>query len=178
MLINGSYEPGTITRDRLPFRCSQTARARAAFDQGDEERLWVTMSQMFDAGDVSLARVLLVGFERDDRLSVRKELRQIGVNSIAQLPHPSMLPEAAKLGSAISHIIVDMTAIGQIQDAVEALTSFRKIAPSLCVVLVSQSVACDDFGSERNAICDVTLRAPLSSERLRRGLLEASARHA
>jgi len=151
----------------------ESSFVRKPFCKVAEERLWVTMKEKICADDLSFARVVIVGFEQMDRAFLLDALRDIGVKSVATIADTNLLDRCAHRGSEITHAVVNIAGFRRIREAVDALISFRIAAPDLCVVLVSHSASSDDFGIERSPIGDVTLRAPLSTFRLMRGLLEA-----
>lgn len=64
-----------------------------------------------------------------------------------------------------SHIVINLDDFASVVDAVDALLRFRKAQPECRVIAVSAFVGGDDFGFERRAMCDATLRWPLSRGR-------------
>ena len=70
-------------------------------------------------------------------------------------------------------LLVDVDAIGDLEDAVDELITFRKKYPNVVVVMISAFVLSDDFGTYRQLICDATLRSPVSQGRVKGGLTAA-----
>lgn len=70
-------------------------------------------------------------------------------------------------------VIVDLDRCGGIARIASDLMVFRKVRPDIPVILVSADSVVDDFSTERLAIADVTLRAPVSMSRLDLALAEA-----
>lgn len=74
-------------------------------------------------------------------------------------------------------MIINLDAFSDIDVAIDLLLSFRKQRPDVIVLIASTDVIKDDLGSERIRICDVTLRMPISSQRLLGGLEAAKVNH-
>lgn len=67
-------------------------------------------------------------------------------------------------------LVVDMGSLGEtenLHEIVNDLVVFRQHVPAVPVVIVSATVSRDDLGTHRLPIADVTLRSPVSPERLR-----------
>lgn len=71
-------------------------------------------------------------------------------------------------------LIVDIDGFGGPELVVARLMDLRRRHPSLPVIVVSADVQFNDFTTERLAICDVTLRAPVSAPALELALAEAA----
>jgi hypothetical protein len=137
-----------------------------------EAELWRKMKAKFDDQKFDGVRVLGLGFEQDERTSLRNGLRFIGVKATAIAPSVAQLKSVPAMGLAFTHVVVNIDAYESVEDAVAALIDFRIQSPITTVIAVSARVADDDFGTDRNAICDVTLRLPLTERRIRRSLIE------
>ena len=122
---------------------------------------------------LSATRVLLVAFSPEQLDELREHLRNAGVNVTAATSNVRQLSNAGEMGAVFTHIFVNIDAFDDLETGIDVLRAFRKRF-SHVVVLCSAHVANDDLGSERSAICDVTLRLPVSLERLRQGLSAAS----
>lgn len=81
-----------------------------------------------------------------------------------------MLEAVATNPDEWSALIVDLDDGRDIGEAIDSLVLFREQAPQVPVVALSASVACDDLGTERLALCDATLRKPVMRLSLMRGL--------
>lgn len=62
-------------------------------------------------------------------------------------------------------IVVDIEHVGGVHAAVELCLDIRKERPDTKIILLSDDSERDDFGSERIAICDATLKKPLTHGR-------------
>lgn len=70
----------------------------------------------------------------------------------------------------IDLLIFDMDLPPDIQAGVDAMLAFRTQCPEIPVLLLSGSVQRDELSDHRCAIGDVTLRKPVSRERLMEGM--------
>ena len=126
---------------------------------------------------LSDARVLLLAFSAAHLSELRYHLRAIGVKVTAAAPTIKQLPNVTGMGRAFTHVLVNFDAYSDVESGVDRLCEFRKQSPGLVLVLCSAQVGGDDMGTERAAICDATLRLPVSMSRLRAGLIAASVNH-
>lgn len=74
-----------------------------------------------------------------------------------------------------STLILAIDGFGGPRLVADGLLSLRRKLPHLPVILVSEEVQFHDFSAERAALCDITLRAPLSAPALELGMAEAGA---
>lgn len=72
-----------------------------------------------------------------------------------------------------SHALIDLDAMGGVENAYEALRRLREDRPGLPVILASNFFRADDFGLERLPLCDVSLRLPCSFAAFEFALSEA-----
>jgi hypothetical protein len=117
------------------------------------------------------ARVLLLGFAGDDLADLRSHLRRAAVKTTAAVSNVSRLPDFANMQQAFSHVFINLDSYDTVSDGVNALLAFRAAAPGFVVILCSAEVSADDFGSERSAICEATLRLPVSAGALQQALV-------
>jgi len=141
------------------------------------ERLVRSAAIRMDGDVFSDARVLLVGFPQKHLAGLRRDLRDLGVRATAAAPSVRQLPDVAGMGLAFSHVIVHFDAFEDVEAGVNALYDFRRSSPGMVVIACSEFVSGDDLGGERAAICDATLRLPVSTPRLRDGFAAASVNH-
>lgn len=73
--------------------------------------------------------------------------------------------------------LVDADFLGDDGAMIDFCLRLRRFAPDLPVIVVSSRVARSDFTAERKAICDVTLRSPVTAAALLRGLGAALENH-
>lgn len=126
---------------------------------------------------LSDARVLLLAFSAVHLSELRCHLRAIGVKVTAAAPTVTQLPNVTGMGRAFTHVLINFDAYSDVESGVDKLFEFRKQSPGFVLVLCSAQVGGDDMGTERAAICDATLRLPVSMSRLRAGLIAASTNH-
>lgn len=119
------------------------------------------------------ARVLLVAFSPEQLQGLRDYLRGMGVHVTAATPNVKQLPDVGRMGTGFTHILINFDAFDDLETGVEVLSAFRKHFGHV-LILCSAQVASDDLGSERSAICDATLRSPVTPERLRLALRAAT----
>lgn len=74
-----------------------------------------------------------------------------------------------------STLILAIDGFGGPRLVADGLLALRRKLPHLPVILISEEVQFHDFSAERAALCDVTLRAPLSAPALELGMAEAGA---
>lgn len=176
MIIQFTTEGAKRVAYRDQVARSGSKKARAAFEapQALADRLWHKFAARSEAGDLSAARVLLMGFEGKALREARSMVRAVGVASCASCQDVEQLQDVAEMHGAFSHLVVNFDAFETSHEAVEALFAFRLKQRQVVVVLVSASVTADDLTAERKSICDATLRAPLSHQRTKRVLVAAS----
>lgn len=138
-------------------------------------RLWADLNIRFDRVNLSKIRVLLLGLDGADRNEIRNNLREIGVGATGSASNLSQLGAISDMTRSFTHLIVNIDAFPDIESAIVSLMEFRKKNGEMAVVIVSSYVKDDDLSQERKYICDATLRLPVTEQRLRRGLVEASA---
>jgi hypothetical protein len=68
----------------------------------------------------------------------------------------------ARRADKFDAVLLDADHIGAVESLVETGFDLRRAAPQLPIVILSSQVSCHDFSRERQAICDATLRRPLS----------------
>lgn len=73
----------------------------------------------------------------------------------------------------IGLIVVDIDSCGGISKVIPELIAFRRMSPGTPVILISAESEADDFSTIRLALCDVTLRGPVSVARLDQALADA-----
>lgn len=122
-------------------------------------------------------RVLLIGFTPRHLDDTKNKLRSIGVAATASVSSVLHLQNVCDSGLGFTHVLVNIDAFDDIEAGVEALIEYRSSAPDLIVLICSEMVGGDDFGSERARICDATLKLPISSPRLVDGFLKAFLNH-
>lgn len=129
-----------------------------------ESHLWSKVERrMLPA--LNQGRVCIMGFDKStselivDYLETASSLNafSVGIHGILDI---------AAIHETVSILVVNGDAIGDLFSTVDALRNFREIRPNMSVVLVSSKVSSDDLSDERKAICDATLRAPITMSRL------------
>lgn len=94
--------------------------------------------------------------------------------TVLQVPSLSNIRSTWIGGKKISHLIVQIDYFGGIWEVFDELRRIRNTLSELPVILVSYDFAQDDFRCERLALCDASLRAPVSLASLEFGLTEAA----
>lgn len=144
----------------------------------DAERLEHVATRKLLAEAFEQTRFLLLGFEGEDLYVLQQKMRSIGICGGAPAFSVCQIDRASEMGLNFTHVLVNLDAFDSIEAAVEALITFREKTPDLIVVAFSEMTSGDDFGSERAAICDATLKLPVSTPRLADGLVTAFLNHA
>jgi hypothetical protein len=122
---------------------------------------------------VSNACILVIGFGHSEACAITQMLRDAGTKSCATCTNVEQLGDVSSMRGAFTHVIINLDAFEDIEDAVTALMIFRLRQKNIVVILISDAVAQDDLLTDRKRVCDATLRAPVSFNRLCDGLLAA-----
>lgn len=116
---------------------------------------------------------VLVGFQPEERARLAEELSDIGIRSASARLAEFTLPGLSAETCSASHLFINLDAFDDIEDGIGQLMALRAEIRDLTVVLCSANIRGDDLGSERSALCDVTLKLPMTDSRLRAGLRAA-----
>lgn len=139
-----------------------------------EDRLFSEMN-IREATETCLDfKVLFVGFEGDFLGLVRDLFRSVGVSVAASCRSFDRLPDLTEIGEGFTHLVVNAEAFEAAENALGRLMHFRRQLDGVAVLVLSPRAVGDDFGTERDAICDGTVSVPLSTERVKEALLEAA----
>lgn len=145
---------------------------------GVSESLATKLSLKWDDEDSPLkldgAKLVLLGFNAANQARITKMLRAAGAAETSGFDIDALAQASFGAPGAAPSLIVNLEGFDTLENAVSALMVFRKAHPEVVIVLVSTAVAADDLSPERRMICDATLAAPLSFQRLVEGLLAAA----
>lgn len=128
--------------------------------------LFLAIDNVTPAPEVTDYCVLLVGFDGESHQVVRDCFRQAGARTTASCRSTSQLADVREMRFRFTHIVVNADAEEGLEVIIDNLLSFRRSTIDIAVLLVSEQVAGDDFGCERDAICDGTLKYPVSVARM------------
>lgn len=150
---------------------------RSVFEDPDtlSKRLLLAFGKNDKPVAISGPRVLLVGFDARESAALGQMFNAIGVTTIETVACLNEVPEVV---GDFTHLIVNADAFRDVDDAVASLLPFRKAGTDCVVILTSHMIGGGDLGSERLPICDVTLKYPVSLDRLAghaAGIVAASA---
>lgn len=122
-------------------------------------------------------RVLVLGFSDRAAQIIADMLRTAQVGTCAISHRIDQLMDQAVRAGHFTHVLVNLEAFADLDDAVAQMLDFRaspgQSAPA--IILISADVGADDLDGDRRAICDATLRWPVSAARLQEGLAAAQA---
>lgn len=136
-----------------------------------EDRLFETLDARSQAtGDVDW-KVLLVGFKDYALTTMRQKCEEAGVELIASFGSPHNLTHLSDIKGSFTHIIVNEDAFPSVDVAITRLLDIRPMVTDTALLLVTNRSRIDDFGCERDSLCDGTLGGFLTSQRLRSGLI-------
>lgn len=121
--------------------------------------------------------VLHLGFSRDDGVLLSETMHNLGARNVARSEHVYPLGLGKPGALRYDGIVVNIDRYADVEMGVDRLMRFRRACPSCFVVLATADVASDDFGHHRRAICDSTLRLPLTASRLTEALEAALLNH-
>ena len=130
-----------------------------------ESRLWSEAERRVSP-DAGQGRICVMGFDKSDSDTMIAYLESAALSPNAFSAGIHEILDIAAIHETVSMLVVNGDAFGDLFSAVDALKSFREIRPHMSVVLVSSKVASDDLSADRKAICDATLRAPVTMARL------------
>lgn len=150
-----------------------SSRLMAMFGTPDdvEERLWREMETRMEEVVLEEEPVYLIGFGPAELKQMRRLMERLGMGPAISFGDIFRLTEIAEMVHNSASVIINIDAFDDVDGAVTTLMSFRKLNGQISVLLVSENVLGDDFSSEREAICDTTLRSPLTLDRLEKGLI-------
>lgn len=112
---------------------------------------------------------LIVGVPAADAALVAGEARSFGL--VARIIPAEGFDDMNRACSSAVTLVVNADAFDLVE-IVDALISFRRRSPDLSVIILSAAFGGDEFQGERRAICDVSLRLPLSPRRIQRAFGE------
>ncbi len=154
---------GGVAKDKYP----NSGRVGARFQDISEleSRLWSEAERRVSPNS-GPGRICIMGFDESDSDAMIGYLEgsELSLNAFAARIQDIL--DIAAIHETVSMLVVNGDAFGDLFSAVDALKSFREIRPHMSVVLVSSKVANDDLSEDRKAICDATLRAPITMARL------------
>lgn len=96
------------------------------------------------------------------------------VNIMAVSYSDRALEWLTKSAIPLAFVIVDVEHLGGVHKALNFCLEIRKALPAMKIILISDEVGGDDFGSERRPVCDGTLMKPISQTRLLDAILICS----
>lgn len=170
-LVSNAGHPTKAKRTTRRDATSRDAWLASALEY--PERLEDKAAKALRSNTFQHTRVLLIGFTPRHLSDTIYNLRSIGVAATASLSNVHHLHNVSDVGVGFTHVLVNIDAFDDIEAGVEALMAYRSSAPDLIVLICSEMVGGDDFGSERVRICDATLKLPISLPRLVDGLVKA-----
>jgi hypothetical protein len=137
-----------------------------------ENYLWQKLDRHLSVHGVNTQRTRLIGFDAAHQGPLLLAFASIDLATATSSAEIEVL-EATDTWDQVDCVLINHDAFDDPQTAVEGYLAFRERFPGKIVILVSSQIRGDDFGLDRAAICDATLRFPVSSERLRSGILAA-----
>lgn len=106
-------------------------------------------------------------------LLVTKKLVRLGVVAEWARAVGCSMAWSSKLcdASGFSWVVLDLDTLGGPVEMIEELARIRVETPHVQIMVVSGDFSADDLGSERLAACDVSLKFPVSFERLEESMI-------
>ena len=126
------------------------------------------------AADADRRPILFAAADADASCPVASWLLAAGYRVIPAEGFGLAIGELMAHRHAFRMLVIDIDGFGGPDLVVARLIDLRRRHPTLPVILISGDVQFNDFTTERLAICDVTLRAPVSPAALQLGLAEAA----
>jgi len=161
-----------MIRDALSFDVRRNSRSVSS---NNTLSLFSHMQLPFVARTTAPAKdtVCLFGVGSEDTLVALQALKAYSITPIQKSSSKARLEDVTPADTGTTYLVVNVDAIGELEDAVDDLTAFRKRCPNVVVVMISAFVLSDDFGSYRKLICDATLRSPISQGRFEESVIAA-----
>lgn len=131
-----------------------------------QDTLFHRAAYKFTQNERFCTRIATIGFDFKTASQIKRSLRIIRDVYFKEPADISVLAPSGQCTFSATDVIVNLDAFIDIETAVTGLLDFRVRNKSSAVIAVTSSVKSDDFGSERSQICDVTLRSPLSDNRI------------
>ena len=132
--------------------------------------------RMFASAFTDTRPVMIAALDADPLMAQIGWLRAMGLQvfTSGRLEHATR--ELARNRTKWSVLIVDLDGFGLAEGgtAEDSLHDLRARMPEIVVIGVSTAVANNDFSTDRLALCDVTLRGPVSLAALELGMNEAA----
>lgn len=122
-------------------------------------------------------RILQLGFGRIDGLLLSETMQRLGARNVARSDQVSPLGLGKPGSLRYDGIVVNLDRFGDVDMGIDRLLRYRRACPTSFVVIATADVASDDFGHHRRAICDSTLRLPLTASRVTEALRAALENH-
>jgi hypothetical protein len=173
----GSLAQKVISASRPGSRLRPNDQHRSSDNQDNvscrSERLWVEMERRLAYDGINKLRTLLLGFNAKELDQILHVFGFLDTGMTASIPDLSALQGPDNLWELFEVVMINHDAFDDSDLAVDEYLAFRERFADKIVLLVSRDVAQDDLSTERTAICDATLRFPLSPERLLVGLRAA-----
>ena len=132
----------------------------------------------FNTGlDLEGYSILQLGFARDDAALITETLQDLGARNVAKSEQVYPLGLGKPGSLRYDGIVVNLDRFADVEMGVDRLMRFRRASPSCFIIMATADVASDDLGHHRRAICDSTLRLPLTASRFTAALEAALTNH-
>ena len=139
-----------------------------------EDRLMSKVARIEASASISDYEILLIGFEGHSLGKIREICTFADVKITASVGNSAHLSKAASLKHLFTHIIVNTEAFGSSNDAIREILKVRSELVDIALLIVSPSTLTDDYGSERDMLCDGTFGANLTPGRMKIGLVKSA----
>jgi hypothetical protein len=114
-----------------------------------------------------------VGFDDAHAWRISEMLEFMSLGPLGSCLPVKRLVDLAASKERLAYLFVNVDAFADVEDAVTALLAFRRARPEVIVIINSSSLLLDGLGTERQAICEVSLRAPVTFSRFKQGMRAA-----
>jgi len=134
-----------------------------------EKNLWDEMDARLVHHPLNKADVLLVGFMPDDTYNLVEYICFSGGQFSGVTPTVGVLDDE-KFMAVTSHVFVNLSAFSDLDRAITTLMKLREKHLHITIILCSNEIKGDDFGTERLPIADATMRLPTTVQNFTRAL--------
>lgn len=160
------------------YPVSDRRQKSSRFGLLSKQRLSDQMDTRAEETTLPRGRGIIVGFQEPALSQVVSYLAKMTIRTSVSVCNFEELHAAMPHLSAFDLIIMNLDSFDDMEDAIEALVTFKKAHSRFTVVAISEHVKADDLGTSRRPMCDATLKSPFGQDRFKDAVEAALENHA